>query len=79
MIWWETLLLIEISHNFFGVIFTACFRDCEGFEYVNPIWIYQHYRVNIFGCVLLTVVYNLLCPIGSIIYWLYKLCTVGRR
>lgn len=55
------------------------FPDADGFNYVNPIWIYKHYNVNYFGAALIFILYNLICPIGSICYWLYKLCTVGRK
>ena len=24
-------------------------------------------------------IYSLLCPVGTIGYWIYKLCTAGRR
>lgn len=48
-------------------------------SYVNPIKIYKTYRVNYFGAALICIIYNLLCPIGSIGYWLYKICTFGRK
>lgn len=60
--------------------------DCRGFTYtyieidaLNPIYIYQHTSCNIFGTILLTILVNLLCPIVTICYWVYKLCTVGRK
>lgn len=48
-------------------------------SYVNPIKIYKTYRVNYFGAALICIIYNLLCPIGSIGYWFYKICTIGRK
>lgn len=60
----------------FGIV--CCFEP-EGLEYVNPIWIYDNFKVNIFGVIVLTVVFNLLVPIASLFYWIYKLCTVGRK
>ena len=51
----------------------------EGLEYLNPTWLYQNFRVNYFGTVLLTVFHNLLCPVGSVYYWSKKICTVGRN
>lgn len=58
----------------------------DGVCYVNPLYIYQRWKVNWFGCFLLTIVFNLITPICSIGYWIYKLillfvklCTVGRR
>lgn len=56
----------------------ACSK-CMGVEFVNPIWIYKHYKVNYFGCLMMTILYNLVCPMISFCYWFYKLCTVGRK
>lgn len=47
---------------------------------LSPINVYQyHHKVNYFGCLWLTLFYNLLCPAASALYWFYKLCTVGRK
>ena len=46
---------------------------------LNPIGVYNEWDVNIFGCILLTVLVHLLIPWIAPFYWLYKLCTVGRR
>ena len=51
----------------------------DDFSFLNPIKIYKTYHVNYFGAALICIVYNLLCPIGSIGYWIYKICTVGRK
>ena len=51
----------------------------ENFNAFNPCWVYDNFSVNYFGCIMLTLIINLACPIGSIIYWFYKLCTIGRR
>ena len=51
----------------------------DDLSYVNPIKIYKTYRVNYFGAAIICIIYNLLCPIGSIGYWIYKICTVGRK
>lgn len=78
MIWGALLFIVIVwSAVGFAVAFTAI--DSEGFEYVNPVWIYKKYHVNYFGAALICIFYNLICPIGSICYWIYKLCTVGRR
>ena len=55
------------------------FEDFNDFSFMNPIEIYRIYRVNYFGAALVCIIYNLLCPIGSIGYWIYKICTVGRK
>lgn len=51
----------------------------KGWELCNPYWYYQYFQVNGLGAVMLSLVYNLLCPIGAVIYWFYKLCTIGRK
>lgn len=50
-----------------------------GLEFFNPCFIYKHAYVNWFGCLFLFLLVNLICPVLSICYWVYKLCTVGRR
>lgn len=75
----EILIIFFLLWNFVGWVISAVCIYGEGFEYVNPIWIYNHYHVNYFGAAMIFIFYNLLCPIGSICYWFYKLCTVGRK
>ena len=53
--------------------------NVEGFEYLNPVWIYNNVRVNYLGVTLLTILHNLLCPLGALYYWSIKACTVGRK
>ena len=53
--------------------------SAEGFEFVNPCFIYKYSYVNWFGTILLTIFYSFMMPIGTVCYWLYKLCTVGRN
>jgi hypothetical protein len=50
-----------------------------GIEFVNPLVIYKQTRVNWFGAILLAMTYGVMCPVATFIYWLYKLCTVGRK
>lgn len=51
----------------------------EGLEFVNPIFVYRHNRVNWFGAIMVAFAYSLVCPIATFLYWFYKLCTVGRK
>lgn len=48
-------------------------------DFLNPVWIWNNFQVNIFGCIMLTLLFNLLIPLVSLCYWFYKLCTIGRR
>lgn len=60
-----------------------CSSSADFLCYLNPVWVYKHYKVNAVGCILLTILFNLICPVLSIIYWIIKLigwiCTVGRK
>ena len=82
MAWWQYFILIEFFHNAVGIIFTCIFCEddnCIVFENLNPVYIYNNRRVNWFGAIMLTLFANLLCPLLSISFWFYKLCTIGRR
>lgn len=57
----------------------AGLTNSDGLEFVNPIWLYKKYKVNWFGAILIAILFNILCFPLSICYWLYKLCTVGRK
>ena len=77
MVWWETSIFIIIVWNFLGFMIGL---SMDNWYEINPKEIWRQYdNINIFGCVLLTILLNLLCPIVSIFYWFYKLCTVGRK
>ena len=61
------------------VDFEGVFSKTVGFEYVNPIYIYKYNHVNWFGAIVVAIIYSFICPLGTISYWCYKLCTVGRK
>ena len=65
------------------IILACCLKvpglvNTEGIEFVNPRYLYKHIQVNWFGAFFLSALYGAMCPIGTAIYWFYKLCTVGR-
>ena len=78
MVFW----VIFVIWNVIGIFLlgTTSF-PCETLSLwrLNPIEIYDYYKVNYFGCFWVTLGFNLLCPITSFCYWFYKLCTVGRK
>lgn len=55
------------------------YGQANGFEIVNPKFVYQHTKVNWFGATFLALINTVLCPIGAMIYWFYKICTIGRK
>lgn len=87
------LIILLIFWNIIGLIIAfvgplesnseGAFGLARGFEFVNPIFIYKHNRVNWFGAIMVCLVYSLICPIVTICYWVYKfiyfICTVGRK
>lgn len=87
MSWSDWLLLIfawsVVGGFILGIAYcnqrTGAFSVAEGWEFVNPIHIYKYNKVNWFGAIIVALIYNALCPIGSVCYWFYKLCTVGRK
>lgn len=50
-----------------------------GFQWVNPIIIYDNVPVNWFGCIVLTILAHIAAGPWVVFYWCYKLCTVGRK
>ena len=45
----------------------------------DPIVKYRDGYFNLFGVIVLTVILNIIFMPMAIVFWLYKLCTVGRR
>ena len=88
MYWYDWLLVICLWSLLGGSILMVahCIAQsrgaldmADGWEFVNPIHIYKYNHVNWFGAIIVALIYNALCPICSVCYWFYKLCTVGRR
>ena len=77
----KTIFFLVIWNGCGGIILILLdvLNKFNDFSFMNPIKIYRTYRVNYFGAALICIIYNLLCPIGSIGYWFYKICTFGRK
>ena len=55
-------------------------KYCYGLELCNPYWAYKYYKnVNWFGACVVSLAFTALRPPLAIIYWFYKLCTIGRK
>lgn len=77
----KTIIAILVLWNFIGFLIVEKIAEkleCEGVECLNPFIIYEEIPVNYFGCICLTILFNIFCPLLSIGYWVYKLCTIGR-
>jgi hypothetical protein len=57
----------------------GCIFESDGIEFVNPIFLYMKLKINWFGAFFLAIIFNLLTLPFAIIYWIYKICTVGRK
>lgn len=78
----DILIEILISLNLMPVIFAGVLLASGMYEYfslVNPKVIYRKIPVNWFGVILLTIIFNVCFVIVSVPYWIYKICTVGRK
>ena len=76
----KILLLFWIVINIMALFVVSIIAvDGANFSFVNPIVIYNNIKVNWFGAIVLTVIFNILLPAISIPYWIYKLFTVGRK
>lgn len=80
------LIFILFAWSFVGFFITTAILETsgllsliEGFEYLNPFWIYKNTRTNIIGTAFLTIIYNSLSPFTTFCYWFYKICTIGRK
>lgn len=75
-----TLVALYVLVNVLTTIFIILASgDGVNYSFVNPKVIYDNLKVNWFGAILLTTIANVLLPAVAIPYWIYKLCTVGRK
>ena len=47
-------------------------------EFFNLVDMYRYGEVNVFGAGLLTIICTICFFPMAVVYWIYKLCTVGR-
>ena len=72
-------LIVAINIIFWIVFLTSdCFANV-GLSFFNPIVLYNNIKVNWFGASFLAIVFNLMLPSAAVFYWIYKICTVGRK
>ena len=77
----EILVIIFSIWNFGGSMIWLAAQSSQysvvDRELVNPLFNKENYAVNWFGAIMIALFFNLISPIASLIYWFYKLCTVG--
>jgi hypothetical protein len=80
---WQLCLVLFLGWNTLGSIIGIIIASnscADGWELVNPYWVYQYNRrVNWFGALMLAIGFAALCPVAAAGYWFYKLCTWGRK
>ena len=84
---WDLIIIFWNIFGFFFFIVPAFMTDgpygalsqAIGIEFVNPFFVYKHNKVNWFGAIMVASFYGLICPIATLCYWFYKLCTIGRK
>ena len=77
-----TFLLYSAGTFFTNLFLLSMFFDSGeliGLQWVNPVVIYNNVSVNWFGCIVLTILAHIAAGPWVVFYWLYKLCTVGRK
>lgn len=82
-------ILIFMIWNFAGALLfllsMSLIHPCDDetaeivMDELNPVWQYKTCKVNWFGAIFLSIIWNLMCPIISIGYWFYKLCVMRRK
>ena len=76
----DDLIFTWVVINAFIIVgVVICIGNGANFSFVNPKVIYKNIKVNWFGAVVLTIIFNICLPAVSIPYWIYKLFTVGRK
>lgn len=63
----------------FSVSTTNPLYKAKGLEFLNPVWLWKNYRLNPFGAALIALVFSMACPLLAVGYWIYKLCTFGKK
>ena len=70
------LIVVYVLINAIAIAATPIKTMETGF---NPIQVYKTYNVNWFGCIMLVLLAHTMFLIMAVVYWFYKLCTVGRK
>ena len=76
---WNFFGFLVLFWMYFDIETTGAVGMAEGIEFVNPAFVHKHNRVNWFGAFVVATLYGLICPVATIGYWFYKLCTIGVK
>ena len=76
---WQIIVIYLLFTVCIGGPLVGAFTASRGLEFCNPKWIYEEYSVNWFGVICICTLFHIICLGCAIMYWFYKLCTVGRE
>ena len=77
----EFFFIWVVINILFPIVVSALhdeYSNTPDLSFLNPRVIYDNICVNWFGAIFLAIIFNILLPLSAVIYWMYKLCTVGR-
>lgn len=83
--WLAIIYLSLLGYAFlFGITLIIGYEFFElpegsGLSFLNPNVLYETGRVNWFGAYFFGILFNLIFAPFAVLYWVYKLCTIGRR
>lgn len=60
----------------FGIL--AC-AEKNDWNVMNPCYVHKNSKLNWLGAIMISLFYTVLCPVGAIGYWFYKLFTIGKK
>ena len=74
-----TVLLVWNFLGAFCYVLSAP-SQVSGWELVNLVYTHKYFKsVNWIGAFVLSLLYSIMCPVGTLFYWIYKICTFGNR
>lgn len=68
-------LLLAVLYVYYTLRWCSDGKSDAGLNFLDFKWLRLHSSMNIIGIIFHLIVYNLLSPIITIIYWIYRLFT----
>ena len=72
-----------ILWNIIGCVICAAYAatyNIRDWRLFNPYHAYRSITfLNWFGAIVVSIFYTVFCPLGAVLYWFKKICTVGRK
>ena len=68
-------LLLVFLYVYYTLVWCPDGKSGSGLNFLDFKWLKSHSDMKIIGIIFHLIIYNLLCPIITIIYWIYRLFT----